>query len=200
MSRRRAIGAALLAAVVPVSACAKSSPSPTGPSNPAPSTPTSSALTITFDENPVPFRNDGCSFSTPQGWYTAARVRETAGITFTPTTLTQKLNGTAADSLAESFGSRFGACSGSAFTPGAIAANGAACGMVGVCTTSAYTTYQLTLAGTDANGHALSFDSPVLQLGTRPAGQVVLGIGPTVGPTSQLPHSATATHTERTVR
>jgi len=81
------------------------------------------------------------------------------------------LDGTAASFLAESFNSRFGACTGLSFTPGLILANGAACGVVGACAAGTYSTYQVSLAGTDANGHTLTFDSPVLQLGARPAGQ-----------------------------
>jgi hypothetical protein len=100
----------------------------------------------------------------PQGWYTTARIQETAGVAFMPATLTQKLDGAAAASLAESFASRFGACAGAAFTPGTIAANGAACGVIGICTTNTYTTYQFEMSGTDANGHALTVPSPTLQL------------------------------------
>ena len=153
--------------------CQKSSTSPDAPATPSPATPRTSAFTVTFDENPVVFRSTGCSFSTPQGWYTQARLQETGGAIFTPTTLTQKLDGNAVSFLSESFSSRFGACSGSAFTPGMILANGAVCGMVGVCTASSFATYQFSIAGTDANGHTLTFDSPVLQLGARAAGQSI---------------------------
>jgi len=152
-------------------ACQKSSTSPPPPTTPSPTVPSTSSFAVTFDENPVAFRSTGCSFSTPQGWYTQARLRETGGVSFTPTTLTQKLDGNAVSFLAESFNSRFGACSGMAFTPGVILANGAVCGGVGVCTASSFAAYQFSIAGTDANGHALTFDSPVLQLGARPAGQ-----------------------------
>ena len=151
-------------------ACSKSSSSPTPPSTTPPSSSTA-ALTATFGENPVPFRSTGCSFSTPQGWYTSVRVAETAGVAFTPATLTQKLNGSTVPFLDESYASRFGACTGAAFTPGLINASGAVCGTVGVCTASSFTTYQFSIAGTDANGHSITFDSPVLQLGARPAGQ-----------------------------
>ena len=81
------------------------------------------------------------------------------------------LTGSAAGNLAESFNSRFGACMGGSFTPGTIPASGAVCATVGVCTASSYSTYQFQITGTDANGHAVTFDSPVLQLGARPAGQ-----------------------------
>jgi hypothetical protein len=150
-------------------ACQNSSTSPTTPA-PTP-TPSTSSIAVTFDANPVAFSSTGCSFSTPQGWYTQARVQETGGVTFTPSTLTQKLDGNTVSFLVESFNSRFGACNGMAFTPGVILANGAVCGVVGVCTASSFTTYQFSVAGTDANGHALTFNSPVLQLGARPAGQ-----------------------------
>ncbi len=150
--------------------CANSSTSPTPP---AP-TPSTSSLAVTFDENPVPFRSSGCSFSIPQGWFTQARVRETGGVTFTPTTLTQKIDGNVASVLTESFNSRFGACSGVAFTADTISANGAVCGVVGVCAVSSFSTYQFSMAGTDANGHTLTFDSPVLQLGARPTGQSII--------------------------
>jgi hypothetical protein len=153
--------------------CQKSSTSPDAPATPSPATPRTSAFTVTFDENPVVFRSSGCSFSTPQGWYTQARLQETGGAIFTPTTLTQKLDGNAVSFLTESFSSRFGACSGMAFTPGMILANGAVCGTVGVCTASAFATYQFSVSGTDANGHALTLDSPVLQLGARAAGQSI---------------------------
>jgi len=142
--------------------------------SPAPSGPPTASLRVTFDENPVPFRSTGCSFSTPSGWYTPARIQETAGVAVTVATMTQKLDGAAVGFLAESFDSRFGACSGTPFTPGMILAGGAACGTVGACTAGSYSTYQLSIAGTDANGHAISFDTPVLQFGARPAGQVVL--------------------------
>jgi hypothetical protein len=155
-----AIASALLA-----TACSKSGTTPSPP--PAPPAPSTAALMITFGENPVPFRSSGCNGSIGQGWYTTARIQETAGVAFTPRTLTQKLDGTAAGVLAESFASRFGACSGSAFTPGVIAGNGAACGVVGVCTTATHGTYQFEVAGTDANGRALTFASPLLQLGAR---------------------------------
>lgn len=162
---------AVAAKVLMLCACAKSS-TPTAPTAPAPPPPTS-AFTVTFDQNPVPFRSTGCSFSTPQGWSTPVRLQETAGVTFTPATLTQKLDGNTVSFLAESFSSRFGPCSGTAFTPGVILANGAVCGTVGVCTASSYTSYQFSIAGSDANGHALTFDSPMLQLGARPAGQSI---------------------------
>jgi hypothetical protein len=144
-------------------ACGKSSSSPSSPA-PAAST---AALTISFSDNPVPYRTSGCSGATPQGWFTTARVQETAGVAFTPSTLTQKLDGTASGLLTESFASRFGACSGSSFTPGTIAANGATCATVGVCTTATYSNYQLELSGTDANGHTLTFTSPVLPFAAR---------------------------------
>jgi hypothetical protein len=170
----RATPLALTAAALMLFGCQGSSTPPASPTTPAPTptpTPSTSSIAVTFDENPVPFRSSDCSFSTPQGWYTQARLRETGGVSLTPSTLTQKLDGNTVSFLAESFGSRFGACSGTAFTPGVIAANGAVCGVVGVCTASAFTTYQFSVSGTDANGHALTFESPVLQLGTRPAGQ-----------------------------
>ena len=155
-------------------ACQKSSTSPDAPATPSPAAPPrTSAFTVTFDENPVAFRSSGCSFSTPQGWYTQARLQETGGAIFTPATLTQKLDGNIVSFLTESFSSRFGACSGMAFTPGMILANGAACGTIGVCTASAFATYQFSVSGTDATGHALTFDSPVLQLGARAAGQSI---------------------------
>lgn len=166
----------MTANVVMLYACANSSTSPTAPATPAPAptpVPPTSAFTATFEQNPTPFRSTGCSFSTPQGWYTPVRIQETAGATFTPATLTQKLDGNTVSFLTESFGSRFGACSAAPFTPGVILANGTVCGTVGVCTASSYTTYQFSIAGTDANGHAVTFDSPVLQLGVRPAGQSV---------------------------
>jgi len=144
-------------------ACGKSGSSP---SSPAP-TPGTAALTITFSENPVPYRTSGCSGATPQGWYTTARVQETAGVAFTPSTLTQKLDGNVSALLTESFASRFGACTGGSFTPGTITANGTACATIGVCTTGTYSNYQFELSGTDANGHALTFTSPVLPFSPR---------------------------------
>lgn len=89
---------------------------------------------------------------------------------FTPVTLTQKLDGNPASILNESFNSRFGACGTTAFT-GVISASGAACATVGVCTASSFGTYQFEINGTDANNHTVTFASPVLQLGARPAGQ-----------------------------
>src|SRR5438552_14273725 len=104
----------------------------TPPTTPTPTPPpaATSALAVTFSENPVPFRSTGCNASVPQGWYTAARVQEMNGVTFTPSALVQKLDGSVAASLAESFSSRFGACTGSPFTQGVIAGNGAACASV----------------------------------------------------------------------
>ncbi len=149
-------------------ACGKSAAAPTPTPTPVtPAPPSSASLVVTFGENPVPFRSSGCNASTPQGWYTTARLQETAGVTFTPSAFTQKLDGTVAGVLAESFNSRFGSCSGSAFTGGAILAGGAVCGVVGICTTSTFATYQFELTGTDANGHALTFVSPLLQFGPR---------------------------------
>ncbi len=156
--------------VLVLSGCGKSSTSPTAPSTPAPPSGTS-ALTATFDQNPAPFRSTGCSFSTPQGWYAQVRVQETAGVALTPATLTQKLDGRTVSFLDESYGSRFGACPGTPFTPGMVLASGAVCATIGVCTASSFATYQFSIAGTDANGHAIAFDSPMLQLGARPAGQ-----------------------------
>jgi hypothetical protein len=163
---------ALAVNVLLLCACGKSSTSPTPAVTQPP--PATSTFTTTFEQNPAPFRSTGCSFSTPQGWYTAVRLQETAGVSFTPATLTQKLDGNTVSFLAESFGSRFGACAGAAFTSGVILANGAVCGTVGVCTANAYTTYQFSITGTDANGHTITVDSPVLQLGARPAGQSIL--------------------------
>lgn len=164
MNRRRATRALIVTTALAANvACGGSSSSPTPTPPPLPT----AAFTVTFEQNPVPFRPTGCSFSTPSGWYTGARIQETAGVAFTITTLTQKLDGTTAGFLAESFNSRFGACSGASFTPGMILANGSACATVGACTTASYSTYQFSLSGTDANGHTINYDSPVLQLGPR---------------------------------
>lgn len=157
---------ALALASAAIVACSTSSPTA-----PAPAGPPTAALRVTYEQNPAPFQSSGCSFSTPSGWYTTARIQETAGVAVTVTGLTQKLDGAAVGFLNESFNSRFGACSGAAFTAGTIAANGAACGTVGACTSGTYSTYQFSIAGTDANGHAIAFDAPVLQLGARPAAQ-----------------------------
>jgi len=138
----------------------------------------------------VPFRNDGCNASTPQGWYTTARVQETGGVAVTLSTFTQKLDGAVTSLLVESFNSRFGACVGSTFNEGVIPASGAVCGVVGVCTTSSFGTYQLQITGTDTNGHALTVDSPLLQLGARSAGQSISGVESFAGsspPTPVLP-------------
>ena len=167
---RRPLLAAIIAAVV-LCGCSKDSGSLTPPSPPVAPAPPTAVLTATFDQNPVPFRSAGCSFSMPQGWYAQARIAETAGVAFTPATLTQKLDGATVGFLNESFGSRFGACSGTAFTPGVISGSGAVCATVGVCTASSFATYQFSITGSDANGHALTVDSPMLQLGARPAGQ-----------------------------
>jgi hypothetical protein len=159
----------IVATALLTTACGSGSGSATTPTPapaPAPSAATS-ALTVTFSENPVPFRSTGCNGSVPQGWYTTARIQETAGLAFTPGTLTQKVDGTVAAFLTESFASRFGACNGAAFTPGIIAANGAVCGVVGVCTGDTYRTYQLEVTGTDANGRPITIASPVLQLTAR---------------------------------
>jgi hypothetical protein len=136
------------------------------PSSASPVTGTA-AFQVTFGQNPVPFRDSGCNGSVPQGWYTDARIQETAGVAFTPATLTQKLDGAPAAILNESFASRFGACPGNATVGGIIAANGSVCGSVGVCTTGTYSSYQFEVSGTDANGHTVTFASPVLQLGAR---------------------------------
>ena len=103
----------------------------------------------------------------PAGWYTTTRVQETAGVSFTPNTLVQKLDGNVSDSLAESFSSRFASCSGGALSQGVIPANGAVCANVGICTSSGYSAYQFQITGVDANGHQVTIDSPLLQLGTR---------------------------------
>lgn len=152
-----------------VAACQSSSTSPTTqPPSPPAAVPNTSSVVVTFSENPVPFRGTGCNASIPQGWYTAARLQETNGVTFTPSSLTQKLDGNVASILVESFDSRFGACAGSTVPQGVIPGNGAVCGVVGACTPSTFSTYQFEISGTDANGHALTFISPLLQFGTRP--------------------------------
>jgi hypothetical protein len=165
---RRGIVRGLLtvAAALFVCACSKSSSAPTPPATPPP--PATAAVTITFDENPVAFRSTGCSFATPQGWYAQARIQETAGVAVTVTSLTQRLDGAANSNLAESFNSRFGACAGGTFTAGTIPASGTVCGVVGVCTTASHGTYQFSITGTDANAHAVTFDSPVLRFNPRP--------------------------------
>jgi len=186
MTVARALTAVMLAATsLAALGCGGGSSTPTTPTPPPSPTAT---LTATFDQNPVPFRPTGCSFSTPTGWYAAARVQETAGVAVTVATLTQKLDGAAVGFLAESFNSRFGACSGMPFTAGMILANGAACATVGACATGSYSTYQFSLAGTDANGHSITFDSPVLQLGARPAGQLMphLESSPPTAPAPRL--------------
>ncbi len=156
----------ILAIALLLSACSKESTSVKG----TPVTPTvpTAALTITFETNPAAFNSTGCSFSTPQGWFTQARIQETGGVAITVATLVQKLDGAASSALNESFNSRFGACSGGTFTPGTIPASGAVCGTVGICTTSTFGTYQFSIGGTDANGHAIAVDSPVLRLNPRP--------------------------------
>lgn len=159
--RLAAIGTAVL-----VAGCNRGDASPAA-ATPAP-TPSTAAFTITFGENPVPFRSTGCNGAVPQGWYTTARIQETAAVSFTPTTLTQKLDGAVVAFLVESFASRFGACGGVAFTPGTIAASGAVCGVIGICTASTYRTYQFEMTGTDANGHAMTVPSPLLQLAAIP--------------------------------
>ena len=173
---------ALAATAAAAAACGKSSA--TAPT-PAPAGPPTAAFQVTFGENPVPFRASGCSFSTPSGWYTSARIQETAGVAVTVSSLTQKVDGATAGFLNETFNSRFGACSGAAFTPGMILGSGAACGTVGACTTAAYATYQFSIGGTDANGHTISYDAPVLQLGARPAGQIAF-VGGEASPPSPM--------------
>lgn len=167
MTARSARCATALIGALLASACGSSSS--TAPSTSAAAT---ASFAVTFDENPVAYRTSGCSFSTPQGWFTTAHVQEKSGVAFTPMTLTQKLDGAVSPALNETFDSRFGACSGQAFTPGTIGANGATCGVVGICTTARFGTYQFSIAGTDANGHAMTIDSPMLQLGAIPAGQL----------------------------
>jgi hypothetical protein len=159
----------MLARLAPalLSVACGSTPAAPVPSTPAPATAATASFTVTFGENPVPFRVAGCNAATPQGWYTTARLQETAGVAFTPSGLIQKLDGNINALLAESFNSRFGACTGGAFTPGTIAASSAVCGSVGICTTGTFGTYQFQITGTDANGHAVTFDSPVLQLSAR---------------------------------
>ncbi len=159
--RRRALAIALL-----MSACSKESSTPVTGAPVAPTVPTA-ALTITFDANPVAFNGSGCSFSTPQGWFTQARIQETGGVAVAVATLVQKLDGATSSLLSESFNSRFGACSGGTFTAGTIPASGAVCGTVGICTTGAALTYQFSIAGTDANGHPIAVDSPLLRLAPR---------------------------------
>jgi hypothetical protein len=134
------------------------------PSNPQQAT---SAFRTTFGENPVPFRASGCNASVPQGWYTTVQLQETSGVAFRPNALVQKLDGNASSFLDESFNSRFGACGGGTFEAGVIPANGTVCASVGVCTASAFSSYQFQISGTDANGHTITYDSPVLQLGPR---------------------------------
>ncbi len=113
----------------------------------------------------MPFRENGCSPLTPQGWYTSARLQETGGASFTPSAFVQKLDGNVSALLAESFNSRFGACTGSPFSAGVILAKSAVCATVGVCASTSFHSYQFQITGTDANGHALTFDSPLLQFG-----------------------------------
>jgi hypothetical protein len=163
------------------SACHKNPTSPTPP----PTGPKASTFSVVFGENPVPFRSSGCNAVEPQGWYTTARLQETSGVMFRVNTLTQKLDGNVSSMLAESFNSRFGACSGGTFAPGVIPANGAVCASVGVCTASTFSNYQFQIAGTDANGQAATFDSPLLNFGARSAvtaaqapGSFVFAIGP----------------------
>jgi hypothetical protein len=150
-------------------AACQTSTSP-NPSTQVPPAPRSSSFAVTFGDNPVPFRSTGCNASTPQGWYTTARVQETSGVPFTPATLVQKLDGNTTSLLTESFGSRFGACPGGTFDQGVIPANGAVCGSIGVCTSNRFGSYQFQFAGTDANGHSITFDSPLLQLSPVPPG------------------------------
>jgi hypothetical protein len=160
-------GACALAAIagaVLVSGCGQGGQSPAMTAPASTPRPTTSAFTVTFGENPAPFRSTGCNGSVPQGWYTTASIQETAGVSFTPGALTQKVDGSAAAFLSESFASRFGACGGVAFTPGVIAANSQVCGLVGVCSANPYRNYQFEVTGTDANGHALTVTSPLLQL------------------------------------
>jgi hypothetical protein len=157
-------GVGMTAAALVLAACGKSATSPTSPPPPTPS-PNTSGFVATFGENPVPFRGSGCSPLTPQGWYTSARLQETGGASFTPSAFVQKLDGNVSALLAESFNSRFGACTGSPFSAGVIPANGAVCATVGVCASTSFHNYQFQISGTDANGHALSFDSPLLQFG-----------------------------------
>jgi len=177
MTARSARCSTALICVLLASACGSSS------SSTAPSAPATASFAVTFDENPVAYRTSGCSFSTPQGWFTTAHVQEKSGVAFTPATLTQKLDGAVSSALNETFDSRFGACSGQSFTPGTIGANGATCGVVGICTTARFGTYQFSIAGTDANGHAMTIDSPMLQLGAIPAGQL-FPFAPTGAPTA----------------
>jgi hypothetical protein len=168
---------ATTATVLLFAACGTNQTSPTTSTTPPPTTPpptsNTSSFAVTFGENPVPFRSTGCNASVPQGWYTTARLDEKGGVTFTPSTLIQQLDGGVSSVLAESFNSRFGACAGSPFNPGVIPANGAVCASLGVCTSGSYSNYQFQIIGTDANGHPLTFDSPLLQFGTRPAGQLI---------------------------
>ena len=177
----RWIAAAALAVAVP--ACGNSSNAPSSPSPPSSSG--TAALTVTFTENPVPFRSTACNASNPQGWYTQAKIQETGGVNFTASTFTQKVDGSTVGFLNESFNSRFGACSGGTFSENVVPANGSVCGVVGVCTSNTYSNYQFELTGTDANGHSVTVTSPVLQFGARPSGQSLMKIrfAPSLPPT-----------------
>ena len=162
--RTRGLSIAALVAMAVCGAACGGSQSATTPTNPQQAT---AAFRVTFGENPVPFRSSGCNASVPQGWYTTVQLQETGGVAFTANALVQKLDGNPASFLAESFNSRFGACGGGTFQPGVIPASGAVCASVGVCTASTYSSYQFQISGTDANGHTITYDSPVLQLGAR---------------------------------
>lgn len=142
--------------------CSKNSLTP-GPTT----TPSKAALSVTFQDNPVPFRATGCNATIQQGWSTQARIQETGGVAVRVTSLTQKLDGAANSALTESFSSKFAACSGSTVAEGTIPANASVCGTVGICTAGSFGSYQLTISGTDANGNAISVDSPVLPFGAR---------------------------------
>lgn len=167
---RRGLRSVRAAALLLAAASCSKSDSPSTPTTPPSTNPpaaTTAAITITFKDNPVPFRTSGCSSATPSGWYTDVRVEETAGVAFSPKTLTQKLDGNIASSLAESYSSRFGPCSGGTFDAATIPAKGAVCAVVGVCTTGSNSNYQFEITGTDVNGHALTFTSPTLNFSPR---------------------------------
>jgi hypothetical protein len=160
-----------------LAACEGGTTAPSPPAEPV----KSASLAISFAENPAPFTTTGCNPVVPQGWYTQVRIQETGGVSFTPSMLIQKVDGKVADFLQESFNSRFGACAQGTFTPGTVPANGAVCGVAGVCTSDSYSNYQLQVTGTDANGRSMTFDSPVLQFGGRSvAGSAPGGGGPAI--------------------
>jgi hypothetical protein len=162
---RWGIGTCVCVAILAIAACSNGPTAPTAPTTttaaatptpPPPPVPATASVQIAITPNPVPFSGQpitdaaSCAKS-PNTWFYQQNFKESGGVTVTFTSRTDKFDQRIVNS-AESVSLVIPAL-------GAMTLNSRWCSSERVAHTA-----QSSFSGTDANGHAVTIDGPVVNL------------------------------------